>query len=84
MNTENGTSSSHDGATAAVREALVRDFGFSPEDAALAASDPDLRQVAEEILEDRRAFAEAMAGWDRAIKRRRKVVRRLLAELLLA
>jgi hypothetical protein len=75
-------SSAEDGAVAAAREALVREFGFSPEDAALGATYPELRRFVEETLEHRRAFAEAMAQWDRAIKRRRKL-RRLLVELLL-
>jgi hypothetical protein len=83
MSTQVAGPSSEDEGVARVRDALIRDFGFSPEDAALAATYPEMRQSVERTLEGRRAFAEAMARWERAIKRRRKVVRRLLAELLL-
>jgi hypothetical protein len=76
MTPQPGNSSPPDGTVAAVREALVDDFGFTLEDANIAASDPELRSFVEEVLEDRRAFAEAMARLSAAIQRQREALKR--------
>lgn len=76
MTLQPGNSSPPDGAVVAVREALVEEFGFTPEDADIAAGDPELRTFVEEVLEDRRAFADSMARLGAAIQRQRETLNR--------
>lgn len=61
MTSQPGNSSWSDGTVVVVREALVEDFGFTPEDAEIATRDPELRTFVEEVLEDWRCFAASMA-----------------------